>query len=72
VKVVEGLSAEEVKRGLWSDLRKNIDMIQIKCTRVMPKGNLKIIPADGVTLNAMQALCMKDKDIKEQNLSDRW
>jgi len=68
VKVGEEHSAEEAKHKLWSGLRKNKDMIQIKGTWVMPKGDLKITPVEGNTLNAMQALYKKSKDIKELNL----
>jgi len=70
VKVGEGKSAEDANSRLWSDLRKKTDKIQINSIRVMPKGDIKITPADGETLNAMKALNKKDRDITQINM--KW
>jgi len=61
----EGIGATQ--KSLWSEIVKNVNVPQLKETRVMPKGDLLVKPADEKTYQALKNIENSGKiTIKEQ------
>jgi len=55
----------EVKKNLWSDLLKKMEAPNIISTRVMPKGDIQVIPADDATYEALKKIASERSDVKQ-------
>lgn len=55
----------DVKKTLWSDLLRKIDSPNIVSTRIMPKGDIQIIPADNATYEALKIISHERNDMKQ-------
>ncbi|VVC36613.1 Hypothetical protein CINCED_3A019008 [Cinara cedri] len=58
----------DVKKTLWSDLLKKLDAPNIVSTRVMPKGDLQITPADKATYDALKRISSERTDVVQNTL----
>lgn len=57
VTIGEGEQAAQVKQKLWTGVLKKTDAPKVSETRVTAKGEIRITPADEVTINALKELC---------------
>lgn len=62
--------ASEVKKGLWAEILKKNNAPNIESTRILPKGDIRIVPADNATYEALKAICQERTDVKRTET--RW